>query len=164
MKLFEGKQLEGLVLTNGLMIKDATPIIDGLAVVTLDDATERVWISDLRLKEYAPDDITVEDNFSDIENLDALLKWYDVEWEVFDAFSGRYRLKPVRHDESPHQCWVRVAFKDGTEKRWTALCNDQGDIQRITTDDGTHLKTLAEFRATGIVDATLINEYNIIDL
>ncbi|MXV82894.1 hypothetical protein F4Z98_05915 [Candidatus Poribacteria bacterium] len=156
-------KLKGLVLANGYMIKDSTHIIDGLAIVTLDDGTERVYISDLRLKAYPPNDISIEENFADIQDLDAILKWYDVEWEAFCADTGEYRYKEIRHQKYPEQASLHVEFKDGTKQRWVAICDDMGHVEQVTTDAGKVISNLADLRATGIVEAYLANEYDIID-
>ena len=148
----------GDTLSNGLLVKETSLIKDGIATVVLDDNTERVYISDARLEAYCPNDIEIDENLADIADLEAILKWYDIEEHL-----GEYHYKRIKHNAIAEQCKLEVMLPDGTTQRWSAICDGDGYIEQITTSDGKTLKTLAELRATGIYEAALLSEYDIID-
>ena len=151
-------------LSCGLMVTGTLTIMHGIIQVTLEDATERVWVSDCRLKTYPPNDIPFDsDNLAPISDLDAILEWYDIEVVPDPFFSKRYRYKAIHHHDIADQCTLRVGFKDETTKDWTAHVDGYGHVIKVITDTGKELKHLADLRATGIVEATLISEYDIVN-
>lgn len=153
---------KGDTLSCGLIVMDTERIMDSITQITLDDGTERVWLSPSRL-EYAPNDIPIDgDGCADIADLDAILEWYDIIWFPHDAFSGEYRYKELEQEGCAKQAWLEVQFKGGRKECWAALVAESGLTHHITTNDGKDLKNLAQLRATGIVAATLHSEYHLI--
>ncbi len=152
----------GYRLPCGLRVADTTHIVDGIAQLTLDDSTERVWLSPKRL-EYEPDTVNVDEaGIADIADLDAILDWYDIEYHCYglhnDEWRGEYFEKPIERGDFPEQCRLHVKFRDGSKAKWEAVVSDNGRVEKVITDTG-EITTLAALRATDIIDATLVSEY-----
>ena len=146
----------GSTHTSGLIVTEVEKIEWGVFKITFDDNTDRVWLDSRRLQ-YAPD-IELDGHLADIQDLDAILKWYDIE-----EICGGYAEKRICHERYPEQCTLEVMLKDGTKKRWSAVCNDVGDVEVVTTDTGKALLRLTDLRGMDVIEATLLNEYDIVD-
>ena len=154
--------------SDGSVVKEIETIKDGILELTFFDGSSAIWLSPQRLSEYPPDDIEFTDEgIVQIEELDSVLEWYDIEWESYGLHDGKWRgdyhYKTLKRHQFAEQCFVHVKLPCGTKKKWAAVVSSNGDIESITTDDGKELKTLAELRATGIIEANLVSEYSIIN-
>lgn len=155
----------GDMLSCGLCVTNTEQIMDGILCITLNDSTERVWLSPKRL-EYEPDTVEVDAaGIADIADLDAILDWYDIEYKCYglhdDTWCGEYFEKSLEREDFPEQCRLQVKFRDGRKADWEAVVTCSGRFEKVITDTGAELTTLAELRATGIIDATLVSEYSL---
>ena len=155
----------GNMLNCGLRVTETETIKDGILCVTLNDSTERVWLSPERL-EFEPDTVSVDEaGIADIADFDAILDWYDIEYKCYGLHDGKWRgeyfEKSLERDDWPEQCNLRVKFRDGRIEQWQAEVSCSGRIEKVTTSADVELTTLAALRATGIIEATLVSEYPI---
>ena len=86
--------------------------------------------------------------------------------ETFDLGTGDKGIVPkkIHRQYAADDCKLEVSFEDGTMEIWNAHVNDDGHVESIMPDNEDRpevIKTLAELRATGASDITLVSKYSI---
>ena len=149
------------------LVKSVAVVIDGILGVKVVEGKESLvydgfWLSDKRM-EYLT-------GYGEIEPL--CHHWLETGEdfltfiEVFDLVngSGGLRPKPIHHHATPETCELEVQFEDEHVELWNAHVSGAGKILEIMPDtDGRPEKitTLAELRATGALEITLVSKYSI---
>lgn len=121
-----------------------------------------VWVSEERMA-YLNGRLDLKfHHWVDIQDLDTLLEIFDLETDE----CGSVIFKGIRHYEIAEQCELEIMFADKHVEIWNAHVDGEGNILEVMPDkDGRPEKitTLAELRATGAIEITLVSRYDIKD-
>lgn len=117
-----------------------------------------VWVDEERMA-YLAGRLDCECyHWVDMKDWDDLLEIFDLQTDE----NGIVSFKGIRHPDIADACKLEVILQDGNVRNWNAAVDGNGNILEVETEDK-RLKTLAELRETGIIEATLISRYNIVE-
>ena len=153
-------------------LRDMTPIgrvrgtlvfAEGIIGVHVDDVSgyAGIWVSEGRMAYLAGRLELLCHHWVHIRDWDAFFDIFDLE----DDESGHIYFAPIRHYAVAESCELEVMFADKSIEMWRATVDGAGNILEVTPcKEGSvdQITTLAQLRATGAIEVSLVSRYNLV--
>ncbi|MDE0636922.1 MAG: hypothetical protein OXI43_13880 [Candidatus Poribacteria bacterium] len=142
------------------LIRGTLYLRQGIIAITVKDQEgyAGLWLSHERM-EYLEGRVNLTfHHWCGLDDFDEVLEIFDLSQE-----QGFIKFKGLKHYPIPEDCSVEVRFQGDKSETWGAAVDGEGNIISVLTTDGREIHSLARFRDTGIIEATLISRYYIKD-